>query len=235
MAPIIGIPVVDEIAQYKFTNYVKAIEAHGGDVRFLILDKQPAELFVANIDGLLIPGGGDIHPKYFGESWHPTLKYVNEARDESEIRLSQQALEADLPILGICYGIQIMGIAMGGNLYQDIDDEYPKKALCHTQINSVDSQHDIEIESDSLLNQITGERVAKVNSAHHQAVKDFGEGFVVTARTAEGIIEAMENPSKRFVLGVQYHPERMLKEPDSWELKEHAAKLFKAFIKAASE
>ena len=232
MAPIIGIPVVDETAQYKFTNYVKAIEAHGGNVRFLIRDKQPAELFVANIDGLLIPGGGDIHPQYFGESWHPTLKYVSEARDESEIRLSQQALEADLPILGICYGIQIMGIAMGGNLYQDIDDEYPTEALCHTKINGVDSQHDIEIESDSLLNQITGERVAKVNSAHHQAVKDSGEGFVVTARTAEGIIEAMENPSKRFVLGVQYHPERMTQTP---EFREHRRKLFETFIKAASE
>ena len=231
MAPIIGIPVVDELAQYKFTNYVKAIEAYGGNVRFLIRDKQPEELFVANIDGLLIPGGGDIHPKYFGESWHPTLKYVNEARDESEIRLSQQALEADLPILGICYGIQIMSIAMGGNLYQDIDDEYPKEALHHRKIKGADSQHDIEIELDSLLNQITGERVATVNSAHHQAVKDIGEGFVVTARTAEGIIEAMENPSKRFVLGVQYHPERMTQTP---EFREHRRKLFEAFIAAAS-
>jgi putative glutamine amidotransferase len=231
MAPIIGIPVVDELAQYKFTNYVKAIEAHGGGVRFLIRDTQPAELFVANIDGLLIPGGGDIHPKYFGESWHPTLKYVNEARDESEIQLSQQALEADLPILGICYGIQIMGIAMGGNLYQDIDDEYPKEALYHTEINGVDSQHDIEIEFDSLLSQITGERIAKVNSAHHQAVKDIGEGFVVTARSEDGIIEAMENPSKQFVLGVQYHPERMTKTP---EFREHRRKLFEAFINAAS-
>lgn len=231
MGPIIGIPAVDEAAQYKFTNYVKAIEAHGGDVRFLVRNKQPAELFVANIDGLLIPGGSDIHPKYFGESWHPTLKDVDEARDESEIRLSQQALEADLPILGVCYGTQIMGIAMGGNLYQDIDDEYPKEALCHPRINGVDSQHDIEIEFNSLLHQITGERVAKVNSAHHQAVKDAGEGFVVTARSADGIIEAMENPSKRFVLGVQYHPERMTQTA---EFREHRRKLFEAFIEAAS-
>jgi putative glutamine amidotransferase len=124
-----------------------------------------------------------------------------------------------------------MGIAMGGNLYQDIDDEYPKQALCHTKVNAKDSQHKIQIESGSLLSQITGESVAEVNSAHHQAVNEEGDGFVVTARTTDGIIEAMENPSKRFVLGVQYHPERMLKEPN---LEEHATKLFSVFINACS-
>ena len=231
MAPIIGIPAVSHEAKRKFINYKEAVEAHGGTVRFLIHNEQPTEAFVADIDGLLIPGGGDIHPKYFGEQWHPTLIYVNEARDESEIRLSQQALKADLPILGICYGFQIMGIAMGGNLYQDIDDEYPKQALCHTEVNAKDSQHKIQIESGSLLSQITGESVAEVNSAHHQAVNEEGDGFVVTARTTDGIIEAMENPSKRFVLGVQYHPERMLKEPN---LEKHATKLFSVFINACS-
>ena len=95
-----------------------------------------------------------------------------------------------------------------------------------------DAQHYIKIQPDSLLNQLTDESTTEVNSAHHQAVKVIGEGFVVTAQSEDGIIEAIENPSKRFVIGVQYHPERMLKTP---EFREHAQKLFEAFINAASQ
>ena len=122
-----------------------------------------------------------------------------------------------------------MSVTVGGNLYQHVPSQFPQ-AFCHRKVDNEDSQHEIEIAPGSLLSQLTGEQAAEVNSAHHQAVNEVGEGFVVTARTADNIIEAMENPSKRFVLGVQYHPERMLKDP---KLYQHALKLFEAFIKAA--
>ncbi len=228
MSPIIGITLTDNIADTGMNNYTCAVEQHGGVVRCITPGEEPS---ISGLDGLLLTGGGDIHPDYFHQPWHPSLKYVNEARDELEIPLFQQALEADIPVFGICRGIQIMSIAMAGSLYQDIEDTVPRDTLCHTRVGITDSRHDIEIDDGSLLRHIVGGRVAEVNSAHHQAVNELGEGFVVTARTEDGIIEAMENPSKRFMLGVQYHPERMLKEH---ELREHGAKLFEAFIRAAA-
>ena len=229
MKPIIGITFLSDIISGTAKNYIRAIEEYGGTPR--ILYPGIPEFPLTDIDGLLLTGGGDIHPSNFDADWHSTLKYVDEDRDDLEIPLCQAAIEEDMPVFGICRGIQIMNVAMGGSLYQDIPSEYPAAASCQTQRNGVDSRHPIEIEADSLLNQITSRCTDEVNSAHHQAVKEIGAGFVVTARTTEGIVEAMENPSKRFVLGVQYHPERMLQ---TTEFREHRRKLFEAFIQAAS-
>ena len=232
MTPIIGIPAVDSAAKYKFENYKNAIEQHGGVVRFLVRGEQSIEEFVAGIDGLLLPGGGDLDPKNFNQEWHPTLKYVNEDRDELELSIFKQAIEKDTPTIGICFGIQIMNVAMGGDIYQDIESEYPQQALTHPKVGGEDSLHEIEIEPGSLLSKLVGKSKDFVNSAHHQAVDEIGEGFVVTARSKDGIVEAIENPSKRFVIGVQYHPERML---ETSKFREHRRKLFEAFIKAAAE
>ena len=229
MKPIIGITFSSKIVSETSKNYIRAIEEFGGIPRILYPGVPDSEF--ADIDGLLLTGGGDIHPDNFDQEWHPTLKYVDEARDELEIPLCQKAVEADLPVFGICRGVQVMSVAMGGSLYQDIHAEYRQDALIHTQVDHEDSQHEIEV-TDSLLNELIGKRTDKVNSSHHQAVKDIGKGFVVTAHSTEdGVIEAIENPSKRFVLGVQYHPERMTKTP---EFREHRRKLFEAFIAAAS-
>ena len=182
------------------------------------------------IDGLLLTGGGDIIPDCFNQECHPTLKNIDKARDTLEILLFKQALEADIPVFGICRGIQIMNVAGGGNLYQDISSEFPGNTLPHEKVKGCDSQHSIVIESGSHLNEIVDGHRALVNSAHHQALNEVGEGFVVTAHTEDCVVEAMEHPSKRFVIGVQYHPERMLTDP---ELCQHALKLFEAFINAA--
>ena len=230
MPPIIGITFLSSGISGTSQNYIRAIEEFGGTP--LPLYPGISKDTYTGIDGLLLTGGGDIHPSNFGEPYHPTLKYVDENRDELEIPLCQQAIEADLPVFGICRGIQVMSVAMGGSLYQDIHDEYRPDALIHTQVDNEDSRHEIEIR-DSRLIEIVGEEIDEVNSSHHQAVNNIGDGFVVTARCrADGIIEAMENPSKRFVLGVQYHPERMLENPG---FLEHRRKLFEAFIQAASE
>ena len=230
MVPTIGITFVENIEDAPSNNYIRAIKEFGGNP--LILYPGISDFKLDDIDGLLLTGGGDIHPDNFDAEWHPTLKYVDEDRDALEIPLCQDAIAADLPVFGICRGIQIMSVAMDGSLYQDIPSEFPKEASPQSQINGVDSRHTIEIEPDSRLNQIIGKHTDKVNSAHHQAVREKGEGFEVTARTQEGIIEAMENRSKRFVLGVQYHPERMIETAD---FQEHRRKLFEAFIQAAFE
>ena len=230
MKPIIGITFSEDIGDDPTNNYINAINQFGGIPRTLYPGIS-ADAF-DGIDGLLLTGGGDIHPDNFGEPYHPTLKYVNENRDALEIPLCQKAIEDDLPVLGICRGIQVMSVAMGGSLYQDIHEEYRQDALIHTQVDNEDSRHEIEIR-DSRLIEIVGKEIDQVNSSHHQAVNNIGDGFVVTARCrADGVIEAMENPSKRFVLGVQYHPERMLENP---RFLEHRRKLFEAFIQAASE
>lgn len=125
-----------------------------------------------------------------------------------------------------------MSVAMGGSLYQDIHTQL-KNCLLHKDERSTrDAQHSIKIQPSSCLNQLTDKYVTEVNSAHHQAVKVIGAGFVVTAQSEDGIIEAIESPSHRFVIGVQYHPERMLHVP---ELRAHGQKLFEAFIHAASQ
>ena len=230
MAPIIGITFGENIEDDPSNNYIKAIKEFGGIP--LTLYPGVSDFKLDDIDGLLLTGGGDIHPDNFDAEWHPTLYNVDEDRDALEIPLCQQAIAADLPVFGICRGIQVMGVAMGGSLYQDIPSEFPKEASCQSQVNDVDSRHTIEIVAGSRLNQITGKRTDEVNSAHHQAVREKVDGFEVTARTTEGIIEAMENKSQRFVLGVQYHPERMLETAD---FREHRRKLFEAFIEAASK
>ena len=169
------------------------------------------------IDGLLLPGGGDIDPEIYGEVRHPNTQYVNEERDEFEILLFEEAMEKDIPVFGICRGIQIMNVVMcgGGSLYQHIPDQIPEPLPAlfpdfpiHKKYGA-DTQHDIKITTGSRLSQIIGESTAEVNSSHYQAVKVISDELVVTAQSKDGIIEAMEYPSKRFVIGVQYHPERM--------------------------
>lgn len=234
MAPLIGITYGRDVGDDWTNNYIRAIRDHGG-IPYPVYPDIPDFEFT-DLDGLLLTGGGDIHPDSFGAAWDPTLKYVDKERDALEIPLCQEALDAGLPIFGICRGIQIMSVAMGGNLYQDIPSTYPKEALLH-KIKGEDAQHEIQIEPNSLLSELVGKNVDVVNSAHHQAVDKIGGEFVVTAQSADGIIEAIEshsnmkNGSKQFVLGVQYHPERML---ENAEFCEHRRKLFEAFIAACS-
>ena len=237
MTPKIGIT---EAYKKYFDNYENAIKEHNGEViKLSICAKGSEEEIVADLNGLLLPGGVDIHPKRYGEKRIPETCPVNKSRDEFEISLFKNAIEKDIPVFGICRGIQIMNVAMGGSLYQHIPAQIPETCPSlfpdfprhkHKK-KGVDEEHCIKIKTENLLSQIIGESTARVNSSHHQSVKVIGAKLMVTAQSKDGIIEAMEYPLKKFVIGVQYHPERMLQKP---ELREHAAKLFKAFINAAS-
>ena len=230
MKPIIG--VTFSSSSMSGTNYIRAIEKFGGIPRRLYPGISEGEY--TDINGLLLSGGPDIDPVHYSEKVHETTD-INIERDALELPLFKQAIEKDLPVFGICRGIQVMSVAMEGSLYQDIPSQFTDRLTHKIIANSNDSWHNIKIQQGSLLNQIIGETTAEVNSRHHQSLKVIGEGFTVTAQSEDGIIEAIENRSKKFMLGVQYHPERMFKRQGSSELKKHAARLFEAFIQAASE
>ena len=232
MKPIIGITFSSSRIIGTTKNYIRAVEKFGGIPRTLYPGISEDEY--SDINGLLLSGGPDIDPVYYGEEEHETAD-INADRDALELPLFKWAMEEELPVFGICRGIQVMNVAIGSSLYQDIPSQFTDFLTHKIVETSNDTWHNIKIQPSSLLNEITGDTSAEVNSRHHQSLKVIGEGFTVTAQSEDGIIEAIEDGSKRFMIGVQYHPERMFKEPDSSELNEHAAKLFEAFIKAASE
>ena len=228
MKPRIGIPVVNRDGSHDFKNYVKALEEFGGEVALLIRDEKSIKAHIDDLQGLLLPGGGDIDPEYFGEEMDPRTNNVNRKRDELEFDLYKEAIEKDIPVFGICRGIQVMNVASGGSLHQHID-------LHSKRRDGTDSEHPIriELEQENLIGKVIKMEMDGVNSAHHQSVKKLGDGFVATAFcTIDNTIEAIEDPDKRFVIGVQYHPERMT---TSGEFKEHRQRLFEAFIEAATE
>lgn len=234
MPPIIGITCKTEAA---ITDYTDAIVEFGGDPLPFVSLTDPIPQVLREIDGLLLPGGGDLDPRHYNEPrYHVNgiskIKGVSQSRDALELDLCQKALAADIPVFGICRGIQVMSVATGGSLYQDIHTQL-KNCLLHKDEESIyDARHSIKIQPNSRLSGLTDSYITEVNSAHHQALKVIGAGFVVTAQSEDGIIEAIESPSHRFAIGVQYHPERMLQRP---ELRGHGHKLFEAFIHAASQ
>ena len=230
MAPIIGITFSENIENDPDNNYIRAIEEHGGIP--LTLYPGISEDAYANIDGLLLTGGPDIDPSYFGEEAHETTE-IKYARDALELFVFKRIIKKNRPVFGICRGIQVMNVAMGGSLYQDIPSQFTDHLTHKIVENTDDSWHNIKIKSDSLLKEITGSPIVEVNSRHHQALKVISSGFVVTAQSKDGIIEAIEDRSDKFsMLGVQYHPERMI---ETAGFREHRRKLFEAFIAAAWE
>lgn len=173
-------------------------------------DEEAVESLLARADGVLISGGADLSPDNYGEAPRPQLGGVEPLRDALDATAVRYLLEhPDLPVLGICRGIQSLAVFGGGTLIQDIPSQVPD-ALQHSQkAPGWHGMHEIEIEPGSLLEQVTGRTRALVNTFHHQAVSTLPGGFVVSARTADGVVEAIEREGCRFCLGVQFHPELM--------------------------
>ena len=186
-----GITIIKKLflgwAAASFPNYIASFAALGAEI---VRDKP------AHCDALLLPGGGDIHPRFYGQSMHGSND-VNEDRDEYELTLYRRFFHAGKPILGICRGAQLINVALGGTLRQHIDN--------HSQVNGVDRIHFVRTD-DMLLRSLYGSRFA-VNSAHHQAVDRPGAGLHVIARAEDGVIEALRHET-RPILAVQWHPER---------------------------
>jgi len=184
-----------------------------------------ADAYLDRIDGLLITGGAfDVDPALFGDSTRHATVTLKARRTEFELAILQGALARDMPILGICGGQQLLAVALGGTLIQHIPDEIDG-ALAHEQPNPrTEPGHDVAIVPGTLLHKIVGRETIPVNSAHHQAVKAMPASVVIDARTSDGVIEGIEDPARRFCLGVQWHPEYSISPADD--------AVFAAFLKA---
>ncbi len=237
--PVIGIPCyagkrAGTLRPFYGNNcaYTKAVEIAGGTPVLIphFNDLADLEPLVSRLDGLLLPGGADIHPRAYNEEPHPLLGTVDLDEDRLELALANYFLEMDLPILGICRGMQLLNIAARGTLYQDVRAQRPN-SLKHvwTGKQRTHRVHTITIMPNTRLAELLGTEPLRVNSFHHQAIKTLGRNAVVSATAPDDLIEGIEFPNHRFVLAIQCHPEELAVAGD-----ERALRLFQGFIQAAT-
>jgi len=213
-------------------DYRASLERAGADVRELRPDADALPAALDACDGVLLTGGVDVDPELYGETErHPTVE-INKARDDYELALTRYALDRDMPLLAICRGAQVLNVAAGGTLVQDLPSQRPGDTT-HDVRAKTTIAHDVTIAAGSCLARLlrpnlpdAGASVG-VNSRHHQAVKDVAPGFVVSAMAPDGVIEAIERPDAAFCVGVQWHPENF------WETGSFST-LFDGLVKAAS-
>lgn len=173
-------------------------------------DKAVLENILSLIDGLVLSGGGDIHPSFFGEELHPAVTDYNLDRDRYDLALVRSAAERQMPIMGICRGHQVINVAFGGTLIQDIPSQVPDSKIVHSQPEDRDvATHSVKINPESMLYRIVGQTGLPVNSFHHQAVKTVAPGFRAVAFSEDGTVEAIESTEGKTVFGLQWHPETM--------------------------
>ncbi len=207
-------------------SYSEAIISAGGLPVILpvISDKSIIKEYINGIDGLLLTGGADPDPLIYGENPMPFTGRIDPLRDSFEMQIFKDAFQANLSILGICKGIQIINIAMGGTLYQDLNSQREGVLKHNQEAPTWYPTHSVNIDAESYLNQIVKQEMIKVNSIHHQSIKDVSPKFLVSAKAEDGVIEAIEIKEKRFVMGVQWHPETM------WENSQENFNIFKEFV-----
>ncbi|MEW9668935.1 gamma-glutamyl-gamma-aminobutyrate hydrolase family protein [Ammoniphilus sp. 3BR4] len=232
MKPLIGITASFDGTHIKVPKEnIQAILQAGG-LPFILPyaeDEQTIRQIASQLDGLLLTGGGDIDPFLFGDEPLPSLGSITPERDTLEVLLIREMLSLDKPILGICRGCQILNIAAGGDMYQDIYTQKSSPLLQHSQnAPRYHVSHYADIRQKTLLHRIMGEERIKINSFHHQAVRNLADGFCIAATSTDGVIEAFDSREHAFVLGVQWHPEDLiLKHPIMF-------KLFTAFVAACT-
>jgi putative glutamine amidotransferase len=217
----------------KLEDYKQSILHVGGEVRIVDAAMRP-EAALEGVDGLLLTGGDDVAPERYGETAHPTVVAPEPGRDEFEIGLVTAARRQRVPIFAICRGVQVLNVACGGTLVQDIPSQI-KGALAHSNPSPPHESyllaHEVWLDKDTLLTKLMRERLSdadfcEVNSRHHQAVKTVAPGFKVSATAPDGVIEAIEDPEARFCLGVQWHPENFFRTGEF-------RPLFEGFLEAA--
>jgi putative glutamine amidotransferase len=222
MKPVIGItpsPVKQssaarELERYAIAScYVNAVIAAGGLPIILPPQDDNVDALLEIVDGVLFSGGADLDPSIYGDTEvHPKTYGVDPLRDRFELDLIKTTIERDIPSFCICRGIQVLNVACGGTLYQDVLDQYDG-ALPHRQQETGhqnhQASHTVSVEPGSLLAHSYEQNSIPVNSYHHQAVRDVAPGLIVSAQSEDGLVEAVEMPGKSFVLGVQWHPEML--------------------------
>ena len=231
--PVIGICAVRERARWAFWDqtahlvadtYVEAIQSTGALAVLLPVDARAPERLLDRIDGLLLIGGADLDPRSYGEEAEPGVEATYRERDDFEIALTRAAVERGMPYLGICRGMQILNVALGGNLNQHLaleDGTTPHRRIV---VTFEGNEQQIQLEPGSLAARALEEEQQEGRCHHHQAIDRLGGGLVVTGRAADGVPEAIELEGGGWVLGVQWHPEAAEKR-----------ELFQAFVTAARE
>ena len=216
----------------RMADYLESVKRAGGEPAEVVPGNESPEHILARVDGLMLTGGGDVDPKLYGEAAHATFEASEPGRDEFEIALSRAAIKARIPLLAICRGMQVLNVAMGGTLIQDIPSQVPG-ALHHSVPEPRFAiAHEVWISKGSTLSALLADHMedgetCHVNSRHHQSVKQVAPGFDVTATSPDGVIEAMENSGAPFCIAVQWHPENF------WRTGEFRA-LFEGLIEAAN-
>lgn len=214
------------------TSYVHAIEKAGGLPVLIPLGLPEADLIAIfeRLDGVLLPGGGDVDPQAYGGMQHEKLGGVNPERDRTEFWVARCAAAEKKPLLAICRGHQVLNVALGGSLFEDVAElkvdamrhdyfrTYPRNFMAHT----------VEIEPDSRLAAALGRTMTEVNSLHHQGIREVGAGLRVTAVAPDGLVEGLEIPDHPFAVSVQWHPENLVEDDEAM------VALFRAFVQAAS-
>lgn len=239
MAPLIGITTSSRVNpnsgwlyNVAYVGIMQAVADAGGLPVLIPVCVNEATLrgIYRRLDGLLLPGGGDVDPRYYGAPAHPQTGTPDDARDAAELLLARWAVEDDLPVFGICRGHQVLNVALGGTLIQDIPSQL-QTPLVHDVPKPAPRStiaHEVEIVGHSRLARILEATRVPVNSLHHQSIERPAAGLIVTACSRDGVIEATELPDRRFVLTVQWHPEDLY-------LSDAAMKrLFSAFVEAAN-
>ena len=202
MVPVIGItPSICGGMVRLNRDYLKAVHCSGG-VSLVVSYNENVSDVLDIVDGIILSGGGDIHERFLNEERHPSVADICEERDAFEIEMCREAVYRDMPVFGICRGMQIMNVALGGSINQHIEGHFQKEKR--------DMQtHSVRIAQNSSFFEIEGKQLIDVNSFHHQCVKDLGEGLQACAWAPDGTIEGIEYQKKRFYIGVQWHPEAL--------------------------
>jgi len=216
MQPIIGVtmsfqePASGQGSEYfaLYQRYVAAVELAGGVAVGLPAQLQALAELLPILDGLLLSGGGDIAPDLFGQERHPKTRQIDRRRDDFELALVREWVGADRPLLAICRGIQALNVALGGSLIQDIADQVADP-LVHQKLEG-EARHLIRLQQTSRLANLLGDDELEVNSYHHQALQNLAPGLQAVTWAADGVVEGVEMPGARFVVGVQWHPELMV-------------------------
>jgi putative glutamine amidotransferase len=223
-------PVIGVTPCSRIDDYLESVRRAGGDPVVLRNSDDPATV-VARVDGVLLTGGADVDPAYYGQTPHEATM-TDDRRDQFEIPLSQAALKSDVPVFAICRGVQVLNVAAGGTLVQDIPSQSSSELNHSIDVPKNANAHPVRIMPGTRLATVLGtsldQDTCPVNSRHHQSVGHVAPSFVVSAVSPDGIIEGIERPGAAFCVGVQWHPENY------WKTGEFAP-LFNAFIEAARQ
>jgi putative glutamine amidotransferase len=199
-------------------KYSEAIENSGGKLQMLD-SKEDIDKFIDQADGVLLPGGNDVNTMLYGEERKSHTQPPHDERDMFELYLIERAMEKKLPILGVCRGLQILNVKLGGTLYQDVQKEMDGSIRhdWHEENSEPISRsllvHPVSFDGNSRLHTLVGKDSVDVNSLHHQGIKDLGKGLVASGHSPDGLVEAVEMPDYPYLVGVQWHPEELYSTP----------------------